>query len=81
MEAVAELDAKTRLSELLERIQKGESFIITKHGNPVARLIPERSAGRERALAAAERLKQLRGVARGATLRELLDAVHEGHRY
>jgi prevent-host-death family protein len=33
-------EAKTRLSELLEQARKGEVFLITKRGHPVAELRP-----------------------------------------
>lgn len=33
-------EAKTRLSELLDRVQKGEEVIIAKAGKPCARLVP-----------------------------------------
>ncbi len=33
-------DAKTHFSELLARVEAGEEFTITKHGSPVARLVP-----------------------------------------
>jgi len=33
-------EAKTRLSELLVRVEAGEHVTITKHGRPVARLVP-----------------------------------------
>ncbi len=43
-------DAKTRLSELVDRAAKGEEVIIAKAGKPVARLVPlevrERKPGR-----------------------------------
>ena len=32
--------AKTHLPELLRRVEQGESITITKHGKPVARLVP-----------------------------------------
>jgi prevent-host-death family protein len=32
--------AKTHLSELLEKVQSGLSFTITKHSHPIANLIP-----------------------------------------
>lgn len=32
--------AKTRLSELLDRVRHGESVLITDRGRPVARLVP-----------------------------------------
>jgi antitoxin (DNA-binding transcriptional repressor) of toxin-antitoxin stability system len=31
-------DAKTRLAELLDRVERGEEIVITRHGRPVARL-------------------------------------------
>jgi prevent-host-death family protein len=31
-------DAKTRLSELVDRAENGEEIVITRHGQPVARL-------------------------------------------
>jgi prevent-host-death family protein len=43
-------DAKTRLSELVDRAAAGEDVIIAKAGKPVARLLPlrvrERTPGR-----------------------------------
>ncbi len=40
MPEVGAYDAKTHLPKLLERTQKGERFVITKHGRPVAELVP-----------------------------------------
>lgn len=33
-------EAKTRLGELLDRVEQGEDVTITRHGKPVARLVP-----------------------------------------
>jgi prevent-host-death family protein len=33
-------EAKTRLSQLLARVEDGEEIIIARHGRPVARLMP-----------------------------------------
>ena len=40
METVGSFEAKTHLSRLLDRVAQGEEFMITKHGKPVARLVP-----------------------------------------
>lgn len=40
METVGAFEAKTHLSRLLDRVARGETFTITKHGMPVARLVP-----------------------------------------
>lgn len=38
--AIGAFEAKTRLSELLNRVGQGHVFVITKHGRPVAELRP-----------------------------------------
>jgi prevent-host-death family protein len=40
MENVGAFDAKTHFSELLSRVQQGESISITRRGVPVAMLVP-----------------------------------------
>ena len=40
MTEVGAYEAKTKLSELLERVARGERIVITKHGIPVAILAP-----------------------------------------
>ncbi len=39
MISVPVYEAKTRLSELLLRVQQGEAITITRHGSPAARLV------------------------------------------
>lgn len=39
-ESIGIFQAKTHLSELVEKVQRGERFRITKHGRPVAELGP-----------------------------------------
>lgn len=46
MQQIGLYEAKNRLSELIARVGNGESFTITKHGNPIAQLIPARGVGR-----------------------------------
>lgn len=37
---IGAFEAKTHLSELLRRAERGETFVIHRRGRPVARLIP-----------------------------------------
>ncbi len=37
---VGAFEAKTKFSELLERVRQGEEITITRHDKPVARLVP-----------------------------------------
>lgn len=43
--------AKTHLSELVERALAGEEIVLTRRGKPAVRLVPKRSAGGFAALA------------------------------
>jgi len=36
--------AKTHLSEILERVGEGEEILLTRRGKPIARLVPARLA-------------------------------------
>lgn len=38
-------EAKTRLSELVRRVEAGEEIVIRRGRRPVARLVPERPGG------------------------------------
>jgi prevent-host-death family protein len=40
MHTVGSYEAKTHLPQLLERVEHGETITITRHGKPVARLVP-----------------------------------------
>jgi len=49
-------EAKTKFSELIARAEKGESFVVTKNGRPVARISAVMEFDRDRARQAGERL-------------------------
>jgi prevent-host-death family protein len=40
MARVGSFEAKTKLSELLDKVEAGETVTITRHGKPVAQLVP-----------------------------------------
>ena len=44
-EEIGAFEAKTRLSELLDRVREGRVYRITKRGKPVAELRPVGAAG------------------------------------
>jgi prevent-host-death family protein len=75
MQKLGAYEAKTHLPKLLERVQQGERFLITKHGKPVAELVPvgDRDMDTTRnAVADLHALKaELRG--RGIRCRDLLE--------
>ena len=81
METVGAYQAKTHLPKLLERVRRGESVTITKHGRPVALLVPVAVDDEERAQRAADRIRSRRRRLGGVPLAELVASIHEGHRY
>ncbi len=82
MRTVAVFEAKNRFSELLTAVEHGEEITITRHGNPVARIVSIENASqgvlgqRERVSVAMAQLRSLRqGGALGVTLSQ---AIEEG---
>jgi prevent-host-death family protein len=80
MTTIGAYDAKTHLPQLLERVARGESFLITKHGQPVAQLSPPPVEGPADAREAMQRIKELRkGITLGPDL-SLRNLIEEGRR-
>jgi prevent-host-death family protein len=52
-ETVSLYDAKTHLSQLVDRAAEGEEIVISKNGKPLARLMPLASRGARRVPAGA----------------------------
>ncbi|TVQ41558.1 MAG: type II toxin-antitoxin system prevent-host-death family antitoxin [Spirochaetaceae bacterium] len=59
-QSVGSFDAKTHLAAYLERVERGETFVITRRGRPAAELRPVESADSQRraALAACTELRE-----------------------
>ncbi|MGE0679882.1 MAG: type II toxin-antitoxin system Phd/YefM family antitoxin [Candidatus Binatia bacterium] len=87
MASVTAFEAKAHFGQLLERVERGEEIIITRHEKPVARLIPEGQASLALARNAAARLRSLRNRITKRTsgrakfsLENSQSAVQEGRR-
>ncbi|HEX4075778.1 MAG TPA: type II toxin-antitoxin system prevent-host-death family antitoxin [Candidatus Acidoferrales bacterium] len=77
---VGAYQAKTHLSELLEKVEAGEEIVITRHGSPVAKLVPiTKETTAEERTAAIARIQRL-----GASLSlgglKVKDLIAEGRR-
>lgn len=58
MSEVGAFEAKNSLSSLLDRVEQGEEIVITRHGRPVAKLIPTNGGvDRSQAQAALQRMR------------------------
>lgn len=56
LEEIGSYDAKTKLPEILRRVEAGESFTITNRGKPVADVVPSSSGSHAKAQAAIENI-------------------------
>lgn len=73
-------EAKTRLSELLARVEAGEEVVIARGNRPIARLVAFDQHNRTRAATVA--LRALRARPRSGppvTVDDILAWRHEGH--
>lgn len=82
---VGSFEAKTKLAELLDKVEAGETVTITRRGKAVARLVPaaadESERARRRALIEDIKRKRVgwdRGAKPGSTISDLIKA---GRRY
>ena len=80
MKTVGSYEAKTHLPRLLERVAKGERIAITKHGVPIAMLVPAQAGRKADPTTAAEELRKFRKQhpMRGLSLRAM---IAEGRRF
>jgi len=75
MRRVGAYEAKTRLSQLIDQVVKGEEIIITKYGVPVAALVPvacPRQKDPQAAIAALKDFRRRRRLA-GLSIREMVE--------
>lgn len=76
METIGLFEAKTHLSELVARAERGEEVVITRHNKPVAKLVPIGRAARTvimRRQAALEALQAFEPIEMpGVTIAELI---------
>jgi prevent-host-death family protein len=77
METVGTFEAKTHLSRLLDRVATGEQITITRHGTPVARLVPVKASNSRQIREIIVRLKEF---SKGQTLGglKIKDLINEG---
>lgn len=79
MSEIGAYQAKTHLSELLNRVEQGERFVITRHGHPVAELGPVSRRSRERT---EEMIRRMKNFSAGHQLGDLtvMDLIREGRK-
>lgn len=77
MTTVGIFEAKTHLTSLLDRVAAGEQITITRHGTPIARLVPVKPSSPRHLR---ETIARLKHFGKGQTLRgiKLKNLIGEG---
>jgi len=83
LKTVGSYEAKTHLPRLLDEVANGETITITKHGRPVARLVPPPGAEKPDVGKAIDEWRAYRKahnitLGPGMTIKEMIE---EGRRY
>jgi prevent-host-death family protein len=79
-DSIGAYEAKTHFSALLEKVEAGEEITITKHGTPVARLVPvkKQTTPAERRAAIERWREKSKGLSLGGL--KIRDLINEGRR-
>jgi prevent-host-death family protein len=80
MKQIQASDAKARLSELLDEVERGETIAITRHGKQVARLVPEDTAREREIRQAMADIEAIRKQNKPVTREEILAWRDEGRK-
>ena len=79
MKQIGVYDAKTHLTKLLDEVERGEIITITRHGKPVAKLVPFATPRKDvAAVIAAIRESRKGRTLGGISPKEL---INEGRKY
>jgi len=85
MEEVGILEARNNFSALVERAEKGENVIITRHGKPVVKMVAveleDEEERRERAREAVEAIWEMRKEVKPLGDVTIKDLINEGRKY
>ena len=78
---IGAFEAKTHFSQILEKIENGGDFIITKRGKPVAKIIPfkEEKMSRKEAINALREMRKLYNGKPGEF--NIREAIEDGRKY
>jgi prevent-host-death family protein len=88
MITVGAFEAKTKFSELLDRVERGEEVVVTRHGKIVARMVPEGVSTKSTTALAKRILDRRRAIGKRLeaggeppiTTREIREWIDEGRR-
>jgi prevent-host-death family protein len=80
MKTVQASAAKAQLLQLLDDVERGETVLITRHGRPIARLVPDETLQQQGIDKAIADIKAIRQRNKPVTVEEILAWRDEGRK-
>lgn len=80
MRTVQASEAKTHFLTILNAVERGETIAITRHGKPIARLIPDIQIDHSRIERAMKEIEALRRQVGRMSIEEIIAAKNEGRK-
>ena len=83
MHTMEAAEAKARLAELLRKVERGQTVVITRHGEAIAHVIPARTGERADRKQCVARFRRRREEWQpfATSIDDILLARHQGHRF
>ncbi len=75
--SISAADANRMFSRLLREVRNGKSYVVTSHGKPVARIVPEATGDGAQAVARSALLSRLKSQRAIKTERWTRDELYE----
>ena len=80
-QSIGAFEAKTHFSKIIEKAERGEDFVITRRGKPVAKIIPFEKEPEMSFKEAVEQLMEMRKLYRGKPGSfNIREAIEEGRK-
>lgn len=78
MKEIGSYEAKTHLPEILRAVEKGETYIVTRRGRAVARIIPPKAEAPEKVQYVIEGIKSRRKALPKMSAQEITTGLYGG---
>lgn len=80
MRRIQSAEVETRLPQILDEVERGETVVITRHGRAIARIVPETSRRADDLEAARRGIEAIQKANGPISVEDILSSLHEGRR-
>ena len=78
MREIGSYDAKTHLPEILRDVERGETYVVTRRGRAIARIIPAGSEAPEKVQSVIDNIRERRKSLPKMSTEEIMTTIREG---